>query len=66
MHLYKTFEKMINYNQKNLQKFLLTKYDINMNNRHVSRAWIKIYELYHETKFFDNLNKKYIKIISYM
>lgn len=60
MTVYKGLENIINRTQKNLQRFLLTKYNINMNNRHVSRAWIKMYELYYETKFFDNLDKSQV------
>lgn len=50
----------INFNQKKLEKMLLSKHNININNKYVSRAWTKLYELYAETHFFDNLNKNKI------
>lgn len=59
--LYTGLEKYINYRQKKLQKKLLYQHNIHINNNSVSRAWIKLYELYRETNFFDNLTKKSIK-----
>ena len=58
---YKSIELFINKYQKNLQNFLFDAYNINMNGRIVSRAWIKMYELYGVTKYFDNLNQDTIK-----
>jgi len=55
--LYKSIELLVNRNQKDLQRLLFDKYNIKIGNKKVTRAWIKMYELYHETKFFKNLNK---------
>lgn len=48
-------ERYFNNRQKTLQKFLLDTYNINIANHLVNRAWIKLYELYFETNYFDNL-----------
>ena len=58
---YSNIEKFINRNQKRLQDELSEKYNINIGTSRVTRAWVKLYELYIETHFFDNLfagNKK--------
>lgn len=59
---YKSIELMFNFYQKKLEKFLFNKFSISTNGRYVNRAWIKLYELYTDTKYFDNLlinnNKK--------
>lgn len=51
----KQVELYFNNRQKTLQNFLKEEYDITIENRIVSRAWMKLYELYSETKYFDNL-----------
>lgn len=48
-------ELFFNNKQKTLQKFLQDKYKITINNKYVSRAWAKMYELLYSTKYFDNL-----------
>jgi len=55
---YKQVELTFNNMQKRLQKLLFNKYNININGRYVSRAWIKIYELYNELDYFSNLLEK--------
>jgi hypothetical protein len=54
---WKSIELFFNNNQKNLSKFLKTEYDININNKYVSRAWIKMTEIINKTQLFDNNNK---------
>lgn len=51
----KRVENTFNFYQKKLEKFLFVKYNININEKYVSRAWIKMYELYDDVKYFDNL-----------
>ena len=57
----KNIELFFNNKQKKLEKFLFDIYNINTNNKYVSRAYIKLYELLHDTQFFDNLKKNKIK-----
>lgn len=59
--LYKRAEKMFNFNQKKLQKMIHLTKGININGQPVSRAWIKLWELYKETKYFDNIKTDTIK-----
>lgn len=51
----KQVELTINYYQKRLEKILFDIFDVNINGKYVSRAWIKMYELYSNIKYFDNL-----------
>lgn len=51
---YKDIELFVNNKQKLLNKDLKEKYDININGKYVSRAWLKMFELLHDTKFLDN------------
>jgi hypothetical protein len=63
---FKPIELWFNNLQKNLQKDLLNKHNININGRRVNRAWIKIQELYNETDYFNNLlahNNKEINVL---
>jgi hypothetical protein len=51
-----------NHNYKKMNKDLIEKKGVSINNLHVSRAWVKMQELLHETNFFDNFkNNKVIK-----
>lgn len=50
----KGIELFFNYEFKKLNKKLLGEYDVNINDKYVSRAWLKMYELLYETHFFDN------------
>ena len=52
----KSIEFTFNFYQKKLEKFLFTKYNININGRYISRAWIKMYELYSTVNYFDNIS----------
>lgn len=61
--MWKNVELFFNNKQKTLQKFLKDECDVNINGRYVSRAWIKMYELLHQTKYFDNLNKDTVKAL---
>jgi len=54
-NVFRHIRLLFNNYQKRLQKFLFSKHNININNSKVSRAWLKIYELYYETKYFDNM-----------
>jgi len=58
---YKNIELVFNNYQKELQKFLFKNHNININGKYVSRAWIKMYELYHKTKYFDNFEQDVVK-----
>lgn len=58
---FQNVELLFNFNQKKLEKFLFVKHNINTNNRYVNRAWIKLFELYKETKYFDNIKNKTVK-----
>jgi hypothetical protein len=61
IHIWDEVKKFIRYYETTLNKELI-KYDIKIDNHTpVSRAWIKFYELLHETKIFDNIKGK-IKI----
>ena len=59
---YKAIELIINSGQKELNKRLYTNYNININRKSVSRAWIKMYELLFDTNFFNNLSEH--KVVS--
>lgn len=61
--MWKNVELFFNNKQKTLQKFLKDEYNININGRYVSRAWIKMYELLNNTKYFKNLNKYSVKVL---
>lgn len=52
---FRNVELIFNYNQKKLEKFLFVKYNVNTAGRYVNRAFIKLFELYEELKYFDNL-----------
>ena len=57
---YKDIELFINNMYKQLNKDLLKLYNININGKYVSRAWIKFYELLSETELlesFKNVNE---------
>lgn len=58
---YKNVDRFINFHQKRLQKFLFTVYNVKIVKSPVTRAWLKIYEIYNNTNFFDNLNKDKVK-----
>ena len=61
IHIWDEVKKFIRYYERTLNKELM-KHGIKIdNNTPVSRAWIKFYELLHETKIFDNIKGK-IKI----
>ena len=55
---YKQIELVFNFYQKKLEKYLFKFHNINMNGRYVNRAWIKIYELYYTTGYFDNISSE--------
>jgi len=57
----KNIELFFNNKQKNLEKFLFSTYNININGRYVSRAYIKLYEMLDDVDFFNNLVKDNIK-----
>lgn len=59
---YKDVELFINGKYKQLNKQLQDEYNININGKYVSRAWIKFYELLSETKLLNNLNKDELDI----
>lgn len=59
--MFNNIKLLFNNYQKRLQKFLIDKYNVNINNNKVSRAWLKMYELYKETRYFDNLGDDNIK-----
>lgn len=44
-----------NYHQKHLARMLLKRYGINIMEKPVSRAWLKMFELYNSTNYFENL-----------
>ena len=61
IHIWDEVKKFIRYYEKTLNKELI-KHGIKIDNHTpVSRAWIKFYELLHETKIFDKIKGK-IKI----
>lgn len=61
IHIWDEVKKFIRYYEGTLNKELM-KHDIKIDNHTpVSRAWIKFYELLHETRIFDNIKGK-IKI----
>lgn len=61
IHIWDEVKKFIRYYEKTLNKELM-KHGIKIDNHTpVSRAWIKFYELLHETKIFDKIKGK-IKI----
>lgn len=53
---FRNVELIFNYNQKKLEKFLFIKHNVNTNGRYVNRAFIKLFELYAELNYFDNLS----------
>jgi hypothetical protein len=61
IHIWDEVKKFIRYYEKTLNKELMKHYIKIDNHTPVSRAWIKFYELLHETKIFDNIKGK-IKI----
>jgi cap2 methyltransferase len=52
---------MFNFNQKKLQKMIHMTKGIHINGQPVSRAWVKLWELYNETKYFDNIKQDTVK-----
>ena len=54
---YSSLQKEVAKKQKQLQNTLLSKYNIRFNNKRVSRAWCKLYEIYRELNFFKNIKK---------
>ena len=58
VNLFNEIKTKINKNQKNLQRFLFSKYKVNISGKPVNRAWLKIYELFHNTNFFNNIKSK--------
>lgn len=61
-NLYKEVELFINKNQKKLQIFLKDEFNINMNGHIVSRAWIKVYEIYSSVNYFSNIEEETINV----
>jgi hypothetical protein len=57
---YSKIELFINYHQKELNKQIKEKKNITINDRYVSRAWMKMLELLIDTKFLDNIKPKEI------
>ena len=57
---YKTMKLMVNKCQKNMENFLANNdiMTITTEGHPVSRAWVKLREIYHDTKYFDNLLDK--------
>ena len=55
---YKNVELFFNREFKKLNNKLFDDFNVNINGRQVSRAWIKMYELLSDLKFFDNLDQK--------
>lgn len=51
---YKNIEQSINNIQKQLNKTLFEKYNININGQYVSRAWLKLYGMLHKTELLRN------------
>lgn len=51
---YKHIEGVVNNIQKQLNKALFDVYDININGKYVSRAWLKFYGLLHKTHLLKN------------
>lgn len=58
MHKYKSIELFINNKYKKLNELLYNNYDVEINNKIPSRAWVKMYELLSDTKFLDKFNKQ--------
>jgi len=59
---YKGIELFFNNRYKELNKLLYNRHKININGKSVSRAWIKMYELIHDTNFIFNFkDQKQIK-----
>ena len=54
---YKLIQKEVARKQKQLQNTLSNKYKIKFDNKRVSRAWCKLYEIYRELNFFNNFKK---------
>lgn len=59
---FKPVELMFNSIQKHLQKHLLNKFNISINGNAVSRAWVKLREIYIDTNYFSNLLQNSRKI----
>jgi hypothetical protein len=55
---WKQIELYFNNLQKQLQKFLKDEHNININNRYVTRAWVKMYEILNVTKYFKYMNNQ--------
>lgn len=53
---YKGVELFINSLQKELNDTLYEKHNVNINDRVVSRAWTKMYEILTETRFLENIS----------
>ena len=61
LDLYDKMKKTIRYYEKSLSKHLYHEYNINVNNRPPSRAWIKLYEIYTETKLLEKITDETLK-----
>ena len=59
---YKDVELFFNNGYKKINSLLFSK-GIDVNDNIVSRAWIKMYEMLHDTSFFENLTSNNLKII---
>lgn len=53
--VFKRSEMFIKRNYRTLREYLYKYHDIHINNSMVSRAWVKLYEIYNMTNFFGNL-----------
>ena len=58
---YKKIELDINREQKKLNFLLFSRFDVNINKKMVSRAWLKMYELLYDTAFLDNIIDSSVK-----
>lgn len=58
---YKKIELFINHENKKLNSQLFHEYQVNINGKEVSRAWIKMFELLFDLHFFDNFKNDTIK-----
>jgi hypothetical protein len=52
---YKSIELFINFNHKKMQKYLFKMHNITINHNNISRAWIKIFEVYDSIGYFKNI-----------
>lgn len=57
VYKFENIEKYINSIQKKLNSYLTDTYNININGKTVSRAWMKMFELLSEIDFFKNISK---------